>query len=67
MSDLPGYDAWKTTEPDNEPWGVCDVCDRRVALDRLFTVYAYGLETHACADCCRDPDDERDRRKVEGD
>lgn len=56
-----GYDAWKTSEPDNEPYGHCDVCQKRRPLTRLW---AYGIETWAC-EKCRDPDAARDEMMEE--
>lgn len=57
MSDLPGYDAWKTTNPDDDR---CEHCGGHPSECRS------GWEPDACTGECgrrwRDPDYERDLR-----
>jgi hypothetical protein len=61
---LRGLDAWITREdePSEELW-TCDVCDRRYPKDQMWTGFAFGIETTACARCRgADVDDDTEDR-----
>lgn len=45
------YDDWKTTEPDTNPWFVCDVCERRFPYDERHHGFVCGIETTFCDEC----------------
>lgn len=70
---MAGYDAWKAREPDphefdyppseDPPLAQCDCCAEMVPEDEIATVWAYGIETHACMRCRGG--DPREAREVE--
>lgn len=65
------YDLWKLAtppeydDPDEEPRPEeppelydCDTCGRPTPPDQLRHLWAFGIETFACARCCGDEEDD---------